>query len=70
MRETITDSSSGFGNSVGMELERADACLGCGAERHCRVAADDNTVACMRLPPTVPRRGKWAVGAVDEEQVA
>ena len=45
-------------------------CLGCGSERHCRVAADDNTVACMRLPPTAPRRGKWAVGEVDREQIA
>jgi hypothetical protein len=26
-------------------------CLGCGAERRNRVAADDNTVACMRLAP-------------------
>ncbi len=25
-------------------------CLGCGFERHCRVAADDNMVACLQLP--------------------
>jgi hypothetical protein len=25
-------------------------CLGCDVERHCRVAADDNLIACMRLP--------------------
>lgn len=24
-------------------------CLGCDVERHCRVAADDNVIACMRL---------------------
>jgi hypothetical protein len=29
-------------------------CLGCGAERRNRVAADDNTVACMRLEPIAP----------------
>ena len=45
-------------------------CLGCGAERHCRVAADDNTVACLRLPLTTPRRGKWAVGTLDAEGIA
>ena len=25
------------------------SCLGCGEERHCRAAADDSTVTCMRL---------------------
>lgn len=45
-------------------------CLGCGAERHCRVAADDNPMACMRLEPTAPRRGRCAVGAIDEEAIA
>ena len=29
-------------------------CLGCGAERRNRVAADDNTIACMRLEPLAP----------------
>ena len=36
------------------------ACLGCGAERHNRVAADDNPLACLRLPPVAPRHGKAA----------
>jgi len=26
-------------------------CLGCQVERHCRVAADDLFIACMRLEP-------------------
>jgi hypothetical protein len=30
-------------------------CLGCGFERWCRVAADDNVVAMMRLPLLAPR---------------
>jgi hypothetical protein len=30
-------------------------CLGCGFERHCRVAADDNMVACLQLPLLDPR---------------
>lgn len=29
-------------------------CLGCGAERRNRVAADDNMLACMRLEPVAP----------------
>ena len=32
-------------------------CLGCGLERHNRVAADDNPLAVMRLPPVPPRLG-------------
>jgi hypothetical protein len=35
-------------------------CGGCAAERHNRVAADDNTVALLRLEPIAPRRGKYA----------
>jgi len=31
-------------------------CNGCGVERHCRVAADDNPLAVLRLAPVVPRR--------------
>jgi RNHCP domain len=30
-------------------------CLGCGVERYNRVAADDNVLACLRLPPVPPR---------------
>ena len=33
-------------------------CRGCETERHNRVAADDNPLAAMRLPPITPRRGK------------
>jgi RNHCP domain-containing protein len=29
-------------------------CNGCGVERRCRVAADDNPEALLRLPPVVP----------------
>jgi hypothetical protein len=35
-------------------------CGGCGAERHNRIAADDNPVALLRLPPVAPRPGKFA----------
>jgi hypothetical protein len=44
-------------------------CLGCGVERHNRVAADDNPVACLRLPPVAPRRGKRATEP-EEEAIA
>jgi hypothetical protein len=33
-------------------------CLGCGLERHCRVAADDNMIGCLRLPLVAPRTGR------------
>jgi hypothetical protein len=33
-------------------------CLGCGAERRNRVAADDNMLACMRLAPVSPGRSE------------
>jgi hypothetical protein len=39
-------------------------CLGCGVERHNRVAADDNMLACLRLPPVAPRSG----GRTTEEE--
>lgn len=55
------------GNGEQMLVHR---CLGCGAERHCRVAADDNPITCLRLEPTVPRRGRWTVGSIDEEAIA
>lgn len=32
-------------------------CGGCGLERHNRVAADDNSLALLRLPPVPPRLG-------------
>lgn len=33
-------------------------CLGCGVERYNRVAADDNLIACLRLPLVAPRGGE------------
>ncbi len=45
-------------------------CLGCGIERHNRVAADDNPLACLRLPPVMPRFGKRAAGKEDEAAIA
>jgi len=38
-------------------------CLGCGFERHNRVAADDDTAAVMRLPVVAPRLGSRATKA-------
>jgi hypothetical protein len=38
-------------------------CLGCGFERHCRVAADDDIAAVMRLPVVAPRSGRPAARA-------
>jgi hypothetical protein len=35
-------------------------CLGCGLERHCRVAADDDVVAVMRLAVVRARSGSRA----------
>jgi hypothetical protein len=43
-------------------------CLGCGIERHNRVAADDNIIACLRLPPVAPRRGGRMADAEGEEE--
>ena len=44
-------------------------CLGCGLERHNRVAADDNPLAILRLPPVPPRLGRQpAPDAVGEEE--
>jgi hypothetical protein len=46
-------------------------CLGCGVERYNRVAADDNPLACLRLPLVPPRDGKAARrqgGEVEEEE--
>jgi RNHCP domain len=44
-------------------------CLGCGLERHCRVAADDNMIGCLRLPLVAPRTSR-PMEVVEEEGVA
>lgn len=38
-------------------------CLGCGFERHNRIAADDDIAAVMRLPVVAPRLGNRATRA-------
>ena len=38
-------------------------CLGCGFERHNRIAADDDIVAVMRLPVVAPRFVRGATTA-------
>ena len=43
-------------------------CRGCGVERHNRIAADDNPLALLRLPPVAPRLGGQATG--EEEAIA
>jgi hypothetical protein len=45
-------------------------CGGCGAERHNRVAADDNPVTLLRLEPVAPRRGKFADTVAAEDAIA
>ncbi len=46
-------------------------CLGCQLERHNRVAADDNPLAMLRLPPVPPRiGGAWRDPAGEEEAIA
>lgn len=45
-------------------------CLGCDAERHNRIAADDNLVTLMRLAPVAPRRGKAAAKETEREEIA
>jgi hypothetical protein len=45
-------------------------CRGCGVERHNRVAADDNALALLRLPPVAPRRGKAAEQDAADDAVA
>lgn len=42
-------------------------CLGCGVERHCRVAADDHPLSLMRLEPVEPRTGAAAAPGEREE---
>ncbi len=43
-------------------------CRGCGRERHNRVAADDNPVALLRLPPVPPRLGGTGRLPMEEEE--
>lgn len=50
-------------------------CLGCGLERHNRIAADDNPLAVLRLPPVPPRIGGRGVEqssgrGVEEDAIA
>ena len=45
-------------------------CLGCGVERYNRVAADDNLLACLRLPLVAPRSAREDVVVVEEEEMA
>lgn len=45
-------------------------CLGCGLERHNRVAADDNILACLRLPLVAPRVGGGPARETAAEEVA
>jgi hypothetical protein len=42
-------------------------CNGCGIERQNRVAADDNPIALMRLPPGTPDRH---AASAEEEAIA
>ncbi len=42
-------------------------CLGCQRERPNRVAADDNPVALLRLPPVLPLGGQGTDITVEEE---
>lgn len=42
-------------------------CNGCGLERHNRIAADDNPLALLRLPPVAPRLGRKPDSARREE---
>ncbi len=43
-------------------------CLGCGVERYNRVAADDNLLACLRLPLVAPRSAREEVVVEMEEE--
>ena len=54
------------------EVMLVHRCLGCGFERHNRLAADDNTVPLTRLPLVAPcvRRGAGDAGDVAERDVA
>jgi len=43
-------------------------CGGCGLERHNRVAADDNPLALLRLPPVPARVGAGTGLPVEQEE--
>ena len=45
-------------------------CRGCGAERHNRIAADDQAIVLLRLPPVAPRRGKAAEAGPADDAIA
>ena len=45
-------------------------CLGCGVERYNRVAADDNLLACLRLPLVPPRSARDDVTVLTAEEEA
>lgn len=45
-------------------------CLGCDVERHCRVAADDHFISCMRLELVDRSEGNLAGGDLATEQSA
>ena len=45
-------------------------CRGCGIERHCRVAADDNPLLAMKLPLVVPEVEDRVEDRVEDVEVA
>lgn len=45
-------------------------CRGCGTERQNRIAADDNAVALLRLPPVAPPRGGRSADATELDEAA
>lgn len=45
-------------------------CRGCGAERQNRIAADDNPLALLRLPPVAPPHGRSAHRSEGMEEIA
>jgi hypothetical protein len=58
-----------FNRAIGEQMV-VHRCRGCGAERHNRIAADDQAIALLRLPPVAPRRGKLAEPALADDAVA
>jgi hypothetical protein len=45
-------------------------CLGCGVERHCRVAADDHLLTCLRLSLMPQGEKQPVIESVQEEAIA